>query len=226
MAVQKEGFASISVASFAQSVSEPLLRQALDMNAQEESRHKEVLSHLVKAYGVELEEEPAYSAPADREWAWLAIGYGECIDSFFAFGLFEAARRTGFFPAELTETFDPVMQEEGRHIIFFVNWVAWKWRNLSWWRRPFFALKIMAVWCHLIRERVSVAKRIDMNKAGNDLNFTATGAAAVGVRMRPREMLDLCLAENDRRLAPYDSRLLRPGLVPALARVARKFMKA
>ncbi len=31
MAVQKEGFASLSVASFARSVSEPLLREALDL---------------------------------------------------------------------------------------------------------------------------------------------------------------------------------------------------
>ncbi len=110
----------------------------------------------------------------------MAIGYGECIDSFFAFGLFEAARRSGFFPAELIETFDPVIQEEGRHIIFFVNWVAWRWRGLPWWRRPLFALKIVTVWCHLIRDRVGTARRIDANKTGDDVNFTATGAAAIG----------------------------------------------
>jgi hypothetical protein len=222
--VQKEGFASISVASYAQSVSEPLLRKAIEMNAREEFRHKLVLSHLVKAYGIELEDEPPYSVPADREWAWLAIGYGECIDSFFAFGLFEAARRSGYFPAELVETFDPVIREEGRHILFFVNWVAWKWRTLRWWRRPFFALKIAAVWCHLIRERISTVLNIDVNKAQGDLNFTATGAAAIGPQMRPREMLDLCLAENSRRLAPYDSRLLRPTFVPSLVRLGRKFL--
>ena len=225
MAVQKEGFASMSVASFAQSVSEPLLRQALDMNAREEARHKEVLSHLVRAYGIALEEEPEYSVQEDPERAWMAIGYGECIDSFFAFGLFEAARRTGFFPAELIETFDPVIQEEGRHIIFFVNWVAWKRRNLPWWRRPLFALKIISVWCQLIRDRVSMAKSIDVNNAGNDLNFTATGSAAIGARMRPSDMLRLCQSENARRLEPYDPRLLRPRLVPAVARFVGKFMR-
>ena len=34
-----------------------------------------------------------------------------------------------------------------------------------------------------------------------------------------RSFLELCLAENERRLSPYDSRLLRPALVPGVVRV-------
>jgi hypothetical protein len=225
MAVQKEGFASVSVKAFADTIKDPLLRQAIDLDADEELRHKQVLSNLVAAYGIELEAEPPYPAPKNPEWGWLAIGYGECIDSFFAFGLFEAARRTGFFPAALIDTFDPVMQEEGRHILFFVNWVAWTRRNMPWWRRPWFEFKVIAVWLHLIRERIGMAKGLDAGKSANDLNFTATGAAAVGTALRPREMIELCLKENDRRLQRYDARLLRPRLVPFAARLAMRFMK-
>jgi hypothetical protein len=225
MAVQKEGFASVSVKAFADTVRDPLLRRAIDMDAQEEFRHKEVLSHLVAAYGIELEVEPPYPPPRDPEWGWLAIGYGECIDSFFAFGLFEAARRTGFFPAALIDTFDPVMQEEGRHILFFVNWVAWARRNMPWWRRPWFELKVAAVWLQLIYERIGIVRGLAAGKPAQDLNFTATGAAAVGIALEPSEMIELCLAENDRRLQGYDARLLRPRLVPLAARLAKKIMK-
>jgi hypothetical protein len=57
-----------------------------------------VLSNLVAAYGIVLAPEPVYHEPRDAEWAYLVTGFSECIDSFFAFGLFEVAKRSGFFP--------------------------------------------------------------------------------------------------------------------------------
>lgn len=224
MAVQKEGSASISVQTFAKTVADPLLRRALDMNGNEELRHKVVLSKLVEAYGIELQPEPDYPAPKNPEWGWLAIGYSECIDSFFAFGLFEVARRSGFFPAALVDTFEPVIQEEGRHILFFVNWVAWRRRNLSWWRRPYFELKILAVWIYLIWQRLSIAKSIDAGGVAQDSNFTANKSGAIGIQLKPSEMIDLCLSENERRMAGYDPRLLRPTTVPLLAKLFRRFI--
>ncbi len=224
IAVQTEGRASIRVRTFAETVHDPLLRQALDMDGGEEARHKVVLSRLVEAYGIKLAPEPAYPAPKDAEWAWLVTGYSECIDSFFAFGLFEVAKRSGYFPPELVETFEPVMQEEGRHILFFVNWAAWYRKNLPWWRKPWFFLKVLAVWGFLVWERVGIAKGIDADGVAQDANFAMTGSGAVGIELKPRELIDLCLAENDRRMAGYDRRLLRPLTVPRLARLARRFV--
>ncbi|RKP57575.1 ferritin-like domain-containing protein [Pararobbsia silviterrae] len=229
MAVQKEGSASISVETFAKTIDDPLLRRALEMDGNEELRHKAVLSKLVEAYGITLSPEPDYPPPTDPEWGWMAIGYGECIDSFFAFGLFEVARRSGYFPPELVETFEPVIQEEGRHILFFVNWAAWYRRNMPWWRRPWFALKTAAVWVHLVRERIGIAKGVDKDAvagdAKQDTNFTVSGTGAVGDALGLAQMIDLCLEENARRMAGYDTRLLRPRIVPFLARVVRKFVR-
>ncbi|KDP86901.1 ferritin-like domain-containing protein [Cupriavidus basilensis] len=225
IAVQTEGRASIRVQSFANTVAEPLLRSALEMDGAEEARHKVVLSKLVEAYGIALAPEPEYLPPADAEWGWLVTGYSECIDSFAAFGLFAAARRSGFFPAELVETFEPVIQEEGRHILFFVNWAAWYRRNLPWWRRPLYALKVMRVWAFLIWERVGIARGIDADGVAKDANFPMNSTAAIAETLSAREMIDLCLAENERRMAGYDPRLLRPEIVPKLARLARRFLR-
>ncbi len=76
----------------------------------------------------------------------------------FGFGLFKLAKDSGFFPEELVDTFEPVMREEGRHILFFVNWVAWWRRNIPWWRRPLFEAKVLIVWMFLIGERISMAR--------------------------------------------------------------------
>ena len=36
--------------------------------------------------------------------------------------------------------------------------------------------------------------------------------------------MDICLAENDRRLAGYDTRLLRPRFVPGMVRLVRSLI--
>jgi hypothetical protein len=224
IAVQTEGRARLNVASYAAITRDPLLRKAIELNAFEEGRHKHVLSNLVAAYGIELAPEPEYAVRGDPEWAFMVTGYSECIDSFFAFGLFESAKRSGFFPAELVDTFEPVIQEEGRHILFFVNWAAWYRRTMPFWRRPFFELKVLAVWLFLIWERIGIAR--DVGSGVQDNNFTVTGAKAVGNDIDVAELIDMCLAENERRMSPYDRRLLRPRFVPALARLARRFMRS
>ncbi|HEU0162239.1 MAG TPA: ferritin-like domain-containing protein [Rhizomicrobium sp.] len=222
IAVQTENKAGMNVCTYAEGVSDPLLRKAIELNGFEERRHRHVLANLVEAYGVKLAPEPVPPRPKDPEWAFLVTGYSECIDSFFAFGLFKAAKDTGYFPPELVQTFDPVVNEEARHILFFVNWIAWHRRNMPWWRRPYFELKVLAVWIFLIYERIGIAK--DVGHGEQDANFTVNGAEALGSDLNVGELVAVCLAENDRRLAPFDPRLKRPRFVPFMARMALTFI--
>ncbi len=224
IAVQTEGRAAIRVSTYAASVGDPLLRDAIALSGAEEARHKRVLTRLVEAYGIALAPEPPYPAPDDPLRAWLLTGYSECIDSFFSFGLFEAARQTAFFPAELVETFEPVIQEEARHILFFANWLAWYRRSLPWWRRPWFLAKTVSVWIALVVDRISIARGIESDGTANDMNFPANVGESVGGGVSMRALVDLCLVENERRMAGYDPRLLRPTTVPMLARLARRFL--
>jgi hypothetical protein len=194
-------------------------------------RHKQVLSNLVEAYGIRLAPEPEYQRPRHPEWAFLLAGFCECVDTFFAFGLFALAKRSGFFPPELADTFEPVAQEEGRHILFFVNWVAWHRRNLPPWRRALFAAKILSVWAFLIWERIGITRGIDGAggaKAGTerqDNNFVFTGSKAIGSGdVSAAEVIDVCMSEHERRFSGYDRRLLRPGVMPRVMRFVRRFM--
>ncbi|MSP94871.1 MAG: ferritin-like domain-containing protein [Alphaproteobacteria bacterium] len=223
IAVQTEGKAKLNVASYIAIASDPMLKKAIEMDAFEEGRHKHVLSNLVAAYGIALVPEPEYKIPTDPEWSFMVTGYSECIDSFFAFGLFEAAKRTGFFPEALVDTFEPVIHEEARHILFYVNWVSWHRRTMPFYKRPLFELKVLRVWLFLIWERIGMAR--DVGTGVQDNNFTMTGASQLGADIDVAELIDICLAENDRRMAPYDARLLRPTFVPTMARLARRFMR-
>ena len=224
IAVQTEGRASMNVKTFNERIRDPLLHEAIGMNAYEERRHKIVLADMVQAYGIELAPESAYVRPRDPEFAFMRTGYSECIDSFFGFGLFKLAKDTGFFPDELIDTFEPVMREEGRHILFFVNWVAWWRRTMPWWRRPLFEAKVILVWLFLIGERISMAKGMGAdNTKAQENNFTLNGSKELGVEVTFPELARICLAENDRRLNVYDERLIRPKFVPAMMRLALRF---
>jgi hypothetical protein len=230
IAVQTEGKAQLRVLSFADTIADPLLRRAIALDGFEEGRHKEVLASLVAAYDIPLAAEPEYQRPRNPEWAFMVTGFSECIDSLFAFGLFALARQSGFFPRELVDAFEPVMQEEGRHILFFVNWVAWHRRNLPLWRRWLFDAKILAAWAFLGWERIGIARSMptsaDPPLGRVDNNFTLTGSRAINAAgLSAAGFIDLCLAENKRRLASYDPRLLRPRMMPRLLRFIRCFLR-
>lgn len=229
IAVHTESRARLRFAAYAGTVSDPDVRQAVLLNAWEESRHKEVLANLVQAYGIALAEEPPFAHPDDPEWFYLVTGYCECIDSFFAFGLFELARQSGFFPAELVETFEPVVQEECRHILLFANLVAWQRANLPFWQRLRFEARIVRVWGYIVWERLLMARSLTpqgqgggpSHGAGQDTNFTASSAQAMSATaLDTRSLMEVCLTENDRRFAGYDPRLVRPTTLPRLVRLS------
>jgi hypothetical protein len=220
IAVATEGQAALNVQAYAEQLSDPLLEEAVTLDAFEERRHKEVLAHMVRFYGIDLAPEPEYDHPADGEWAFMRTGYAECLDSFFAFGLFEMAKRSGFFPEALVDTFEPVIQEECRHILFFVNWVSWRRRTLPWWRKPAFLLRCAGALIHQVWGRVNTARNV-----GGGENFTVQGHHSLAREdLSARDLIDICLAENDRRMAMLDPRLPRPRLVPALAHFVRLFL--
>ena len=222
IAVTTETKARARMLAYGDSVNDPAWREAISRNGWEEGRHKDVLSNLVTSYGIQLAPEPPDRMPADPEWGYLVTGYSECIDSFFAFGLFEVARRSGYFPPALVDTFEPVIQEEARHILLFANWLAWHRKRLGPWRRIRFELRVVRAWIFLGWERIGLARDLDGgDKPAVDNNFTLTGSKAVAdVDIDPLDLMAICLTENDRRFAGYDRRLLRPTTTPALARLA------
>jgi len=222
VAVVTEGHASSRMQAMADTVTDPLIKDAISLNAFEEGRHKLVLRNMLNFYGIPLQPEKPYSAPGNAEWKFICTGYGECFDSFFAFGLFKMAKDSGYFPPELVDVFEPVVQEEARHIMFFVNWVAYNIANRSVLSALWFRAKCLAALGMAALERVSMAGMADEGK-GDD-NFVVSGGATLTVDLTPRKLVEIALAEDARRMARFNPYLLRPQIMPWLGRLALKFM--
>jgi hypothetical protein len=229
-AVATENVTSNTVAAAAALEADPALRKAIELQGFEEGRHARLLRALTTHYNIPVDNPPRYE-PHDLEHDFLFAGFGECFDSFFAFGLFALARESGFFEPRLIEVFEPVVQEEARHILFFVNWVKYRRSQLPWWRRPAFSLRcgwiiLKQVWSRAKTARTlggspdaaATAPKRPVTGGADDDNFTLSAHHDLGEDVTLHKLLGLCLRENAARLAPYDARLRRPRLVPALAR--------
>ncbi len=232
-ATKTEANTAVRVQSLGDTEKDPLLAQAISLQGYEEGRHAEVLQLLARHYGIEVAPFPPPEVPANPTRAFLRTGYGECMDSFFAFGIFRMGERAEYLPKAIVAIFETIMQEEARHILFIVNWAAYLRAQRPVVARPAFdvwrAWNVVAQAFGRLKGALEMAgggkgkskgKKnevaepvIDNSKAG----FTM-GAASIFGDFSLRSFLELCLAENDRRLSRYDPRLLRPTMVPSVIR--------
>ena len=238
-ATRTEAATAVKVQSLGDTEKDPLLAKAISLQGYEEGRHAAVLQLLARHYGIHVDDHPEPEVPANPTRAFLRTGYGECMDSFFAFGLFRMGERAQYFPPALVSIFETIMQEEARHILFIVNWAAYLRARRPWVARPAFdawrAWNIAAQAIGRLKGALEMAgggkgkskpepspaaaPAVDNSTAG----FTM-GAASIFGDFSIRTFLELCLAENDRRLARYDPRLLRPTMVPSVIRQVVKVL--
>jgi hypothetical protein len=223
-AVATENVTSHTVAAAAVLEGDPLIRQAIELQGLEEQRHARLLAALTSHYRIAVEQPPPFE-PRSLEHDFLFAGFGECFDSFFAFGLFELARESGYFAPELVAIFEPVMQEEARHILFFVNWVKYRRSQLSLWKRSLYRLRCGWILLKQVASRIRTARTLSKGSDSAE-NFTLSAHQDLGADVTLHRLLGMCLKENERRMADYDARLARPQLVPSLARLMYRMLPA
>jgi hypothetical protein len=207
------------VSAYAQTIADPLVREAVTLQGFEEARHAELLRVMIRRYCVAAEECPLDEPTSpDLRRAFADFGYGECLDSFLGFGVFEIARRTGFLPEPLFEIFDVLMREETRHIVFFVNWMAWQQRargRVAGWLRGANAARY---YCRAIGRLIGTVRRGRRTNDGKD--FSATQASVFLDGFTFRGFVAECYAEHQRRMAEFEPDLLQPRFLPRLASIA------
>jgi hypothetical protein len=205
------------VRAFATTIEDPLVREAVDLQGVEEDRHAELLRVMIRRYGVSVEESEIAPVGNDLHNAFVDFGFGECLDSFLGFGAFKIARQSQFLPEGLFEIFDTLMLEETRHIVFFINWMAWREvaKGRSGWMRSLISARYYS---RAIRRLVGTVRRGQKENDGKDFSATQAGIFLDGFTFR--RFVEDCYTENARRMADFEVDLLRPRFLPMLAGAA------
>ncbi len=225
MALEVENSAGAMLEGFAKTESDPLVREALELQGYEEARHGRILAFMVQKYCLTVNPRDVSEPPIRR--AFVNFGYNECVDSFGGFGIFRLATEAKILPDSLTSLLSRILIEEARHIVFFVNWIAWDRQRRG---LPYPLLQILPA---LVQYLSAIVRRVkggsEMAGGGEPSPAASNGKAegpildlfsAVMEGLTPAKFVRACVEENDRLMSEFDTRLLRPTFIPTLARIA------
>jgi hypothetical protein len=203
------------VAAFTPTVQDPIVREAVALEGVEETRHANLIRVMIDRYGLNAIEQPMEQLPANIETAFIDFGFGECMDSFLGFGAFKTARQSEFLPEAMFEIFDVLMYEETRHIVFFINYMAWREVQRGRGAAPLRALTSAWYYARAARRLLGMVRRGKDTNDGRDFAVTEANMFLEGFSFR--QFVEDCYRENARRMSAFDPGLLQPRLLPAIA---------
>lgn len=212
-ALKTERNAGNMVSAFAETIDDPMIKDAIALQGREETRHARLIEYLIKRYNIDLEEPAPIPVPKNIETAFIDFGFCECLDSYFAFGMFDVARQAQYLPEAFFTIFDPILHEEARHIVFFINWFTYHQINqgLGW--SGFRAVNTLWHYKRALQDLMSIIK-------GEGQGFTITGANSFMDNLTPELFFSTCVQENARRMSVFDPQLLQPELLPKISNFA------
>jgi hypothetical protein len=206
------------VAAFTPMVEDPLVREAVALQGVEEARHAQLLRVMIDRYRLDATEQPLETLPANLETAFIDFGFGECMDSFLGFGAFKTARQSAFLHEDMFEIFDVLMHEETWHIVFFINYMAWREIRRGRGASPMRALTSAWYYGRALSRLLGMVRRGKDTNDGKDFAITEANMFLEGFSFR--QFVEDCYRENGRRMSAFDPNLLQPRLLPAIANMA------
>ena len=211
------------VKAFVETIQDPVIKEAVALQGLEETRHAKLIRVMIQKYGIDAAERPLEDVSDNVETRFKDFGFGECMDSFLGFGVFKIAMANQFLPKEMFAIFETLMYEETRHIVFFVNWMAYNQARKGFVSRALLPLTSFVYYMRALGRLVGTARR------GAELNegkeFSATQASVFLDDFTFRRFLEDCYSENRRRMGEFDKELLRPSFLPQLAETALSAMR-
>lgn len=144
------------------------------------------------------------------------------FNSYFAFGMFNIAQQANYLPDEIFNIFDPILDEEARHIVFFVNWFTYFQIQRG---QGFSALRALRTSWHYGRALKGLIDVFGGVAERDDQAFTATSATMFMDDLTPELFFETCLQQNTKRISKFSPELLQPELLPNLSKIALLFLR-
>ncbi|MGH7729330.1 MAG: ferritin-like domain-containing protein [Vulcanimicrobiaceae bacterium] len=220
VALASERNAGEMVSRFARTLADPAIREAMAVQGVEEERHAALLEAMLERYEIPLvHRSPKPAIASERQF--LDFGYEECIDSFLGFGIFGLARQIQLFIPALTDIFEVVLNEEARHVTFFVNWIAYERIRRG---RSAFAYQALATTLGYVRAVIRIvttfAPGAKDGQKTQGVGFAAEGAFTLFEDVTWRRFLRSCVDLNAHYMALMPPELLKPTVLPTMATLA------
>lgn len=205
------------VCAFAPTLKDPMVKEAVMLQGEEQKRLVATLESFLKAYGIPSPTLPVVVIPKNLESAFIEVGYQNALDFFWMDGLRATAHQAKFIPDELDQPLSLLFAEQTRHTVFLVNWMAYqkvklKKRWSEWhaapalWNRSGMFVRLMAAF-----------RTKDADERPDAMRWM--------MRFSPETFLSLCLFTQKQRMQTSDAELLQPQFSVNVATFAREIFK-
>jgi hypothetical protein len=211
------------VHSYAQTVRDPLMKEAIALLAEEEEGLAHQLKSMMEFYSIPNPIFPSIQRPSKIESAFIDNGFEGCLDSFLGFGLFRVAKQAHYLPEALFQVFDSFLDEKARRVIFFINW--WTYWNIK--------LKQRSGWSEVRGLRALWTRRSNLIKLiaafdkeeVEEVSWNVFSAGRLIGEMTLEQFLKVCQSEHAHRIDGFNPNLLRPQGIDNLASWIQKIIQ-
>ncbi len=216
--------AALIVRTYAQTIRDPLMKEAIALLAEEEEGLANQLRSMMEFYSMSTPGLPSIQLPSKIESAFIDNGFEGCLDSFLGFGLFGVAQQTHYLPEALLQMFNSFLDEKAHRIIFFINW--WSYWNIKLKQRSNWSevRGISALWTrrrNLIK-LLSAFEKEEFDEFSLDVDFCV--GRLLG-KMTLEQFLNICQVEQVHRVQYFNSNLLQPQLGLTCSRFINKVIQ-
>jgi hypothetical protein len=216
--------AALTVRTYAQTIRDPLMKEAIVLLAEEEEGLEKKLRFMMEFYSLPNSTLSSVRVSSKTEVAFIDYGFEECLNSFLGFGMFGVVKQAHYLPEALLQAFDSCLEEKARQIIFFINW--WTYWNIKLKQRSDWNefRGIRALWCRrqILVSLITALEKEEFAEASFDQNLSAEqlmGKLTLG------QFLSICQVEQVCRMQSFNSNLLQPQLANSLASFIQKILK-